>query len=243
MKKIAVILSGSGVFDGAEIHESVLALHAVEKQGASWHCFAPNIDQLHVINHKTGEEMDEQRNVLVEAARIARGNIEDVAKLNVEDYDALLVPGGFGAAKNLTDFAVSGAECSINTHVASACRAFAQANKPAGYLCIAPTIIPMIYGQGVKGTIGNDEATAAAFNALGGEHVKCCVDDIVVDEQNLVLSTPAYMLAENISQAASGIDKLVERLVKLAQLSYVMAPIHVLWIGAFQFSQSNMNLI
>ncbi|MDC5706190.1 isoprenoid biosynthesis glyoxalase ElbB [Vibrio europaeus] len=216
MKKIAVILSGSGVFDGAEIHESVLALHAVEKQGASWHCFAPNIDQLHVINHKTGEEMDEQRNVLVEAARIARGNIEDVAKLNVEEYDALLVPGGFGAAKNLTDFAVNGAECSINTHVASACRAFAQANKPAGYLCIAPAIIPMIYDQGVKGTIGNDEATAAAFNALGGEHVKCCVDDIVVDEQNLVLSTPAYMLAENISQAASGIDKLVERLVKLA---------------------------
>ena len=216
MKKIAVILSGSGVFDGAEIHESVLALHAVEKQGASWHCFAPNIDQLHVINHKTGEEMDEQRNVLVEAARIARGNIEDVAKLNVEEYDALLIPGGFGAAKNLTDFAVSGAECSINTHVASACRAFAQANKPAGYLCIAPTIIPMIYGQGVKGTIGNDEATAAAFNALGGEHVNCDVSDIVVDEQNLVLSTPAYMLAENISQAASGIDKLVERLVKLA---------------------------
>lgn len=216
MKKIAVILSGSGVFDGAEIHESVLALHAVEKQGASWHCFAPNIDQLHVINHKTGEEMDEQRNVLVEAARIARGNIEDVAKLNVEEYDALLVPGGFGAAKNLTDFAVSGAECSINTHVASACRAFAQANKPAGYLCIAPTIIPMIYGQGVKGTIGNDEATAAAFNALGGEHVNCDVSDIVVDEQNLVLSTPAYMVAESISQAASGIDKLVERLVKLA---------------------------
>ncbi len=216
MKKIAVILSGSGVFDGAEIHESVLALHAVEKQGASWHCFAPNIDQLHVINHKTGEEMDERRNVLVEAARIERGNIEDVAKLNAEEYDALLVPGGFGAAKNLTDFAVSGAECSINTHVASACRAFAQANKPAGYLCIAPTIIPMIYGQGVKGTIGNDEATAAAFNALGGEHVDCDVSDIVVDEQNLVLSTPAYMLAESISQAASGIDKLVERLVKLA---------------------------
>ncbi|KOO11893.1 isoprenoid biosynthesis protein, partial [Vibrio xuii] len=113
MKKVAVILSGSGVFDGAEIHEAVLALHAIEKQGASWHCFAPNIDQLHVINHKTGEEMDETRNVLVEAARIARGNIEDVAKLNVDDFDALLLPGGFGAAKNLTDFAVKGAECSI----------------------------------------------------------------------------------------------------------------------------------
>ncbi|OAJ92740.1 isoprenoid biosynthesis glyoxalase ElbB [Vibrio bivalvicida] len=216
MKKIAVLLSGSGVFDGAEIHESVLALHEVEKQGATWHCFAPNIEQLHTVNHKTGEEMDETRNVLVEAARIARGKIEDVAKLNVEEFDALLVPGGFGAAKNLTDFAVNGAECSINTHVASACRAFAQAKKPAGYICIAPVIIPMIYDHGVIGTIGNDEATAAAFNALGGVHVECTVDEIVVDEQHKVLSTPAYMLAESISQAASGIEKLVMQLIKLA---------------------------
>ncbi|MEF1285458.1 isoprenoid biosynthesis glyoxalase ElbB [Vibrio sp. M250220] len=216
MKKVAVILSGSGVFDGAEIHESVLSLHAIEKQGASWHCFAPNIDQLHVINHKTGEEMEETRNVLVEAARIARGKIEDVAKLNVDDYDALLLPGGFGAAKNLTDFAVKGAECSINTHVASACRAFAQARKPAGYLCIAPTIIPLIYDQGVKATIGNDAATAAAFNTLGGLHIESQVDQVVFDEQHLVLSTPAYMLAENISEAAKGIEALVEKLVSLS---------------------------
>ncbi|AIS56935.1 isoprenoid biosynthesis glyoxalase ElbB [Vibrio coralliilyticus] len=216
MKKIAVILSGSGVFDGAEIHESVLALHAIEKQGASWHCFAPNIEQLHVINHITGEEMAETRNVLTEAARIARGNIEDVAKLNAEEFDALLLPGGFGAAKNLTDFAVNGAECSINTHVASACRAFAQARKPAGYLCIAPAIIPMIYDNGVKGTIGNDDATASAFNALGGEHITCEVDDIVFDEEHKVLSTPAYMLAGNISQAASGIEKLVNKLVEIS---------------------------
>lgn len=216
MKKVAVILSGSGVFDGAEIHESVLALHAIEKQGATWHCFAPNIDQLHVINHKTGEEMDETRNVLVESARIARGRIEDVAKLNVDDYDALLLPGGFGAAKNLTDFAIKGAECSINTHVASACRAFAQARKPAGYLCIAPTIIPMIYGQGVQATVGNDAATAAAFNTLGGQHVESPVDEVVFDKEHLVLSTPAYMLAENISQAAVGIEALVEKLIALS---------------------------
>lgn len=216
MKKVAVILSGSGVFDGAEIHESVLALHAIEKQGASWHCFAPNIEQLHVVNHKTGEEMQESRNVLVEAARIARGNIEDVAKLNVDDFDALLLPGGFGAAKNLTDFAVKGAECSINTHVATACRAFAAAGKPAGYLCIAPVIIPMIYKDQVKGTIGNDEATAAAFNALAGKHIDCPVDDYVFDEQHKVLSTPAYMLAGSISEAAVGIEKLVTKLVDLA---------------------------
>ncbi|MGD8110111.1 isoprenoid biosynthesis glyoxalase ElbB [Vibrio sp. TRT 17S01] len=216
MKKIAVILSGSGVFDGAEIHEAVLTLYAIEKQGASWHCFAPNIEQLHVINHITGEEMAGPRNVLEESARIARGNIEDVAKLHVDDFDALVLPGGFGAAKNLTDFAVSGAECSINAHVASACRAFAHAKKPVGYLCIAPTIIPMIYPNGVKGTIGNDEATAAAFNQMGGQHVNCPVDEYIYDEQHNVLSTPAYMLAGNIAQAASGIEKLIEKLVTLA---------------------------
>ncbi|MDW1579220.1 MULTISPECIES: isoprenoid biosynthesis glyoxalase ElbB [unclassified Vibrio] len=216
MKKVAVILSGSGVYDGSEIHEAVLALYAIEKAGATWHCFAPNIDQLHVINHLTGDEMDETRNVLIESARIARGNIDDVAKLNVDEYDALLLPGGFGAAKNLTDFAVSGAECSINTHVAQACRAFANAKKPAGYLCISPVIIPMIYEQGVKGTVGNDEAVSIAFNQMGGEHTTCPVEDIVFDEKHLVLSTPAYMLAENISQEASGIEKLVSKLIKIA---------------------------
>ncbi|EPA0509788.1 isoprenoid biosynthesis glyoxalase ElbB [Vibrio alginolyticus] len=216
MKKVAVILSGSGVYDGSEIHEAVLALYAIEKAGATWHCFAPNIDQLHVINHLTGDEMDETRNVLIESARIARGNIDDVAKLNVDEYDALLLPGGFGAAKNLTDFAVSGAECSSNTHVAQACRAFANSKKPAGYLCISPVIIPMIYEQGVKGTVGNDEAVSIAFNQMGGEHTTCPVEDIVFDEKHLVLSTPAYMLAENISQAASGIEKLVSKLIKIA---------------------------
>ncbi|WP_330943083.1 isoprenoid biosynthesis glyoxalase ElbB [Vibrio diabolicus] len=216
MKKVAVIFSGSGVYDGTELHEAVLALHAIEKEGASWHCFAPNIDQLHVINHLTGEEMDETRNVLVESARLARGNIDDVARLNPDEFDALLLPGGFGAAKNLTDFAVSGAECSINTHVAQACRAFAHAKKPAGYLCISPVIIPMIYEHGVKGTVGNDEAISIAFNQMGGEHITCSVEDIVFDETHLALSTPAYMLAENISQAASGIEKLVSKLIEIA---------------------------
>ncbi|SHF50874.1 isoprenoid biosynthesis glyoxalase ElbB [Vibrio gazogenes] len=216
MKKIAVILSGCGVFDGAEIHESVLALLAIERQGASWHCFAPDIEQHHVINHKTGDVTEEKRNVLTESARIARGQITDLSTINPNDYDALLLPGGFGAAKNLTDFAINGAECSINTHVASACRAFAQSGKPAGYLCIAPAIIPMIYEAGVRGTIGDDPDTAAAFQALGGEHIDCPVDDIVYDERYNVLSTPAYMLAGSISEAASGIDKLVKKLVELA---------------------------
>lgn len=216
MKKIAVILSGCGVFDGSEIHETVLALHAIEKQGASWHCFAPDIEQMHVINHLTGEEMAEKRNVLVEAARLVRGKVEDVVKLKADDYDALLLPGGFGAAKNLTDFAIKGAECTINAHVASACRAFAESGKPAGYLCIAPTIIPMIYEHGAQGTIGNDKDVAKAFDHMGGAHIDCPVDDFVYDQDHNVLSTPAYMLAENISQAATGIERLVEKLVDLA---------------------------
>ncbi|WP_076588889.1 isoprenoid biosynthesis glyoxalase ElbB [Vibrio ostreicida] len=216
MKKIAVILSGSGVFDGAEIHEAVLALHAIEKQGASWHCFAPNIDQHHVINHLTGEDMAETRNVLTESARIARGNIEDLAHLNTNDYDALLLPGGFGAAKNLSNFALAGAECQINAEVATACRAFAAARKPAGYLCIAPALIPLVYPNGVQGTIGNDLATAQGFTALGGEHIDCAVDEYVFDQEHRVLSTPAYMLAGSLTEAAAGIDKLVKKLVNLA---------------------------
>lgn len=217
MKKIAVILSGCGVYDGTEIHEAVLSLLAIEQNGASWHCFAPNIEQLHVINHVSGGIMEEQRNVMVESARIARGNIRDLATLNADDFDGLLIPGGFGAAKNLTDFAINGSECSINTHVAQACRAFKQAHKPAGFICIAPTIIPMIYDQGVKGTIGHDVQTASAFNDMGGRHVDCSVNDIVYDETNNVVSTPAYMLAGNVLEAASGINKLVAKLIELTQ--------------------------
>ena len=216
MKKIAVILSGSGVFDGTEIHEAVLALHAIEQQGASWHCFAPNIDQHHVINHQTGEEMPENRNVLVEAARIARGNIDDIANLNPADYDAVLLPGGFGAAKNLSDFAFAGAGCEVDPEVLRTCQGFAKEEKPAGFLCIAPALIPVIYGPGAKGTIGNDPDTAHAFNRMGGEHINCPVDEYVLDQKRRILSTPAYMLASSISEAASGINKLVKELVKLA---------------------------
>ncbi|NVC61692.1 isoprenoid biosynthesis glyoxalase ElbB [Vibrio sp. 05-20-BW147] len=216
MKKVAVILSGCGVYDGAEIHEAVLALLAIEKAGANWHCFAPNVDQLHVINHKTGEEMSETRNVLVESARIARGNIDDVVKLNVEEFDALLLPGGFGAAKNLSNFAISGAECRLNQDVEKACKAFALAGKPAGYLCIAPVMLPLIYGAGIGGTVGNDAATAAAFNQMGGDHKACDVDEICHDAKHNVFSTPAYMLAGSIREAASGIDKLISALVEAA---------------------------
>ncbi|PSW03403.1 isoprenoid biosynthesis glyoxalase ElbB [Photobacterium lipolyticum] len=216
MKKIAVILSGSGVFDGTEIHEAVLSLLAIEQEGASWQCFAPNIDQYHVINHLTGEATTETRNVLVEAARIARGNIKDVANLNARDFDALLIPGGFGAAKNLSDFAFKGADCELNPDVKKACQAFALEEKPAGYLCISPALIPAIYGSGAKGTIGNDAEIAKTFNEMGGEHINCPVNDFVLDQKRRLLTTPAYMLASNLSEAASGINKLVKELVRLA---------------------------
>ncbi|CZF84930.1 Enhancing lycopene biosynthesis protein 2 [Grimontia celer] len=216
MKKVAVILAGCGVYDGAEIHESVLSLLAIEQAGASWHCFAPDVNQHHVINHAAGEESGETRNVLVEAARIARGDVKPLSELNVNEFDALLLPGGFGVAKNLSTFATSDEEMEIEKEVLRVCKAFATAEKPAGYVCISPVLIPKVYGPGAKGTIGNDPQTAAAFNAMGGEHIDCPVDDFVLDQSRRLLSTPAYMLATSVSQANAGIAKLVSKLVELA---------------------------
>ncbi|WHS60135.1 isoprenoid biosynthesis glyoxalase ElbB [Pseudomonas sp. G2-4] len=214
-KKIAVILSGCGVYDGAEIHESVITLLRLDQRGAQVQCFAPNIAQLHVINHLTGEEMSESRNVLVESARIARGNVKDLREAKAEDFDALIVPGGFGSAKNLSNFAVEGAGCSIQPEVLALAEAFAEAGKPVGLICISPALAAKIYGPGVVCTIGNDVDTAAAVVKMGGTHEECAVTDIVEDTARKLVSTPAYMLAQNISEAASGINKLVDRVLEL----------------------------
>lgn len=216
MKKVAVLLSGCGVFDGAEIQESVLSLYFLNREGAKYQCFAPDIPQLHVVNHLTGEEADEHRNVLVESARIARGDVKPLSELDVNDFDALLVPGGFGAAKNLCDFALKGPEASIEASVLIACREFAQASKPAAYLCIAPALIPLIYDVEAEITIGDDDETAAALELMGATHKDARVDEIVVDNEKKLVTTPAYMLAQDIGQAASGIEKLVQRLVEMA---------------------------
>ncbi|REL28426.1 isoprenoid biosynthesis protein ElbB [Thalassotalea euphylliae] len=216
MKKVAIILSGCGVFDGSEIHEAVITMLSVEQNGAQYQCFAPDVAQMHVVNHLTGEVAEqESRNVLVEAARIARGEIKPVTELNADEFDALLLPGGFGAAKNLCDFAVNGGEASMNADVLAACQSFANEGKPAGYICISPAMIPMVYGQGAKATIGTDADTAAGVTALGGEHIECPVSEFVVDEARKVVSTPAYMLAGNISQAAEGIGKLVKQVLAM----------------------------
>ncbi|MCW7555724.1 isoprenoid biosynthesis glyoxalase ElbB [Endozoicomonas gorgoniicola] len=215
-KKVAVILSGCGVYDGAEIHESVLTLLALDRQGAEYQCFAPDIPQHHVINHCTGDEMDQERNVLVESARIARGEIKPVQSLHVEDYDALILPGGFGAAKNLSDFAFNGADVRVQVDVLAITKAFADKGKPLGLLCIAPALAGRIFSEGVQATVGNDEATAQAIEATGVKHINCAVDDIVVDEQHKLVTTPAYMLANRIGEAADGIEKLVEKVLQLA---------------------------
>ncbi len=217
MKNIAVILSGCGVYDGAEIHESVLTLLAIEQAGAKYRCFAPNINQHHVINHVTGQVMEqEQRNVLVESARISRGDTEDLSEFYIDEFDALIVPGGFGAAKNLSDFAINGEAIAINEQVLSVCQAFAKAKKPAGYMCIAPVMIPLIYGKNATATIGNDTALAESLNNIGLVHQCCEVNDIVVDEERQLVSTPAYMLATSLVEAASGINKLVAKVLKMA---------------------------
>lgn len=211
MKTVAVILSGCGVYDGSEIQEVVLTLLAIEQNGASYRCFAPNIVQHHVINHITGEVSEnETRNVLVESARIARGDVEDLCELRVQDFDALIVPGGFGVAKNLCNFALDAENYQVNAEVLASCQAFANVHKPAGYMCIAPTMLPLIYPKGVQGTIGTDRDTAALIEAKGLIHNNCNVDDVVIDQAHKLVSTPAYMLATSLTEASSGINKLVK---------------------------------
>ncbi|AJE23073.1 isoprenoid biosynthesis glyoxalase ElbB [Azotobacter chroococcum] len=214
-KKVAVILSGCGVYDGSEIYESVLTLLRLDQRGAQVQCFAPNVPQMQVIDHYRGEEMQESRNVLVEAARLARGNIKDVREGRVENFDALILPGGFGAAKNLSDFAVSGANCTVQPDVLAFAQAFARAGKPVGLICIAPALAARIYGPGVVCTIGSDPDTAATLTKMGARHEICAVDEIVVDTERKLVTTPAYMLAKSIGETAGGINKLVDRVLEL----------------------------
>ncbi len=216
-KKIAIILAGSGVKDGSEIHESVLTLLHVIKNGATPLFFAPNSPQATVTNHLTGDSLGETRNILVESARIARGDIRDLKELKSSTADALIFPGGFGAALNLCNFAQKGADCSVHPEVERVVQEFHSAQKPIGFICIAPAIGAKVLGsQNVKLTIGTDAGTASALQKMGGVHENRPVDEICVDEKNRVVSTAAYMLARNIAEAESGISKLVEKIIQMA---------------------------
>ena len=212
--KVAVVLSGCGVYDGAEIHESVLTLLALDRHGAEAHCFAPDIAQHHVVNHLTGQEQAESRNVLVESARIARGKIKPLSDFKAADYDAIILPGGFGAAKNLSDFAFKGADCTVEPSLKAALLAMHAANKPIGALCISPAVIAKVLGK-VDVTIGNDAATAAAIETCGATHHVTTYGGVTVDKAARVATTPCYMLESSISQIAQGAENVVKALLEL----------------------------
>lgn len=218
MKKVGVILSGCGVFDGAEINESVLTLLALARAGAQVTCIAPDQMQREVINHATGEPTtDSRRNVREEAARIARGPVVDLNSVQATDFDALLFPGGFGAAKNLSNFAVAGADFQVDPAVAKLIQAAHAAKIPQAFMCIAPVLAAGALGaHGVSLTIGNDAEVAAAIQAQGAVHIDCPVDEIVIDPEHLIISTPAYMQAESILQAEAGINKAIAATLELA---------------------------
>ncbi|PKQ60374.1 isoprenoid biosynthesis protein ElbB [Labilibaculum filiforme] len=213
-KKFAVVLAGSGVYDGSEIHEATLALYSISKNGGSYQIFAPNINQYHVINHITGEEMPETRNVLVEAARIARGDIKDLKDFSADDFDAILFPGGFGVAKNLCTFAFDGVDCKVNPDAELALKAMHKAKKPIGALCISPALIAKVLGE-VELTIGEDEETAAAITAMGATHVTTTHGEIVFDKENKIVTTPCYMLDASIAQIGDGADNVVKTIMAL----------------------------
>ena len=214
MKKFAVVLSGSGVFDGAEIHEATLSLYAIMKNGASYEIFAPDIDQHHVINHITGEEMKETRNVLIESARIARGAIKDLKDYDPDDFDGLIFPGGFGVAKNLSTVALHGADAEVNDDVALAVKNTYEHGKPIGALCIAPAMMARIFEQATV-TIGQDEGTIEAIEKMGGTHITTTHGDVVYDDKLNLFSTPCYMLDANILQIGEGAENIVTAMLKV----------------------------
>ncbi len=216
-KRVGVVLAGCGVSDGAEIHEATLTLLALDREGAVVRAAAPNVDQMHVVDHVRGKPTGEKRNVLVESARLVRGKIEDLAKLHAADLDALIFPGGFGVAKNLCTWAAEGVDMQVHPEVERLIREMRAAKKPMGFLCIAPVLAAKVLGaEKVRVTIGNDPETSAGIEAMGARHVDCKVDEVAVDELLKVVSSPAYMLGPSIAPVAAGIERLVAKVLDLA---------------------------
>ncbi len=212
--RFAVILAGCGNKDGAEIHESVLTLLAIDKAGHAYQCFAPDVPQKKVLNFLTNEEIKQERNVLVEAARIARSKIKPLSAFNEKDFDILVLPGGYGAAYNLCSFATDGANMTINPDVEQAVRSMHAAHKPIGALCIAPVIIGKLI-KNVEITFGKDEKVNAIFQGMGAKTTNSDASGIVIDAKNKIVTTPCYMLDARISELAIGIDKTINALIAL----------------------------
>lgn len=217
-KKVAVILSGCGFLDGAEIRESVLTLLALDSEGIGYEIFAPNKNQHHIVNHLKGEEATGSRNVLEESARIARGEIKDLKDLEAANFDGLVMPGGFGVAKNLCEFAFKGSAGAVDPQVKSTVEAFHAAKKPIGAICIAPALIAQVLGShNVKVTIGNHAETAAEIEKTGARHTNRAVHEVCVDEPNKVVSTPAYMYDNaGLDKIYQGIHGCVTEVARLA---------------------------
>jgi len=213
MKKFAVILAGCGVFDGAEIHEATLTLLAIMQQGATYQIFAPDINQHHVVNHLNGKEMPEKRNVLIESARIARGKISSLHEFHANEFDALIIPGGFGVAKNLCDFAFKGPDCTVNEEVAKAIMTMHTLKKPIGALCISPVLLSKVLGD-VELTIGSDQGTIAGIEKMGSHHIKTTHGEVVHDRNQNIFTTPCYMLDANILQIYDGATNIVKAMVE-----------------------------
>ena len=226
--KIGVLLSGSGVYDGSEIHEAVFTLLSIDERGAEYQLFAPDKTQLHVINHRTGEEMEESRNVLTEAARIARGDIQDVADLHMKDYDALVIPGGFGAAKNLNTWALNGPNSDIDPEVERVIREAVDSRKPIAALCMGPTVVAKAL-QGTEQhatmTVGSTEAPSPydiqgisdGLSAVGAEPVMKTVQQIAVDNELKLVTAPCYMMEARISEIRNNIDQAIEKLIEFVE--------------------------
>lgn len=214
MKKIAVVLAGNGVYDGSEIHEATITLLTISRNGAQYQCFAPDIEQAHVINHLTGKEMPETRNVLVEAARIARGNIKPLSAYNAKEFDALVFPGGFGVAKNLCNYAFEGTNCTVNRDVEKAIRSTVIEEKPIGALCISPVLIAKVLVD-VEVTIGNEKAASSAIETLGATHITKSHGEIVYDEKYKLVTTPCYMLDATIDQIADGVENVIKKILEI----------------------------
>ncbi len=217
--KTCIVLSGCGVKDGSEIHESVLTMLHLDEAGSEIIYTAPDINQMDVINHITDTNMEsEQRNILVESSRISRGNITSLSSINADSIDALIIPGGFGAAKNLCNFAVEGPSCSVQPDLEKLILKMVKAKKPVGALCIAPVIIARVLGKNnikVKLTIGNDPDTADAIKRMGATHVDCSVSNAVIDEDFFVVTSPAYMLAESIKDVSESAKAVVSAMLSL----------------------------
>jgi enhancing lycopene biosynthesis protein 2 len=212
-KKFAVVLSGCGVLDGSEIHEAVMTLYAIKLLGGGYEIFAPDVNQHHVVNHIDGSEMRQTRNVLVESARIARGKIKPLSDFSSDMFDAIIFPGGFGVAKNLSSWAFDGAGCNVNADVSNAVRSMHRLHKPIGALCIAPVVIARILG-GVTVTIGKDATTVKELETLGTRHQMAMQTQVVVDEKNMIFSTPCYMLDATIVDIAEGAKAIVSEMLK-----------------------------